>query len=173
MDIKSILSNIDRNGERYLTLPLYTMIVIIIFFEVFRRFVLSYSSIWSEEIARYAFVYITWIGAAAAIKERAHIRIDVLLPLLPNRMKAVVFIFGDIVTLILSCIALYWSIEPVLNAIHFGSVTHGLRISQAWFLVAVPLGFVMIVFRLLQSIKRDFSDLIAGRHVFEGNKLFD
>ena len=80
MDIKTILSKIDQNGERYLTLPLYAMIVITIFLEVFRRFVLSYSSIWSEEIARYAFIYITWIGAAAAIKERAHIRIDVLLP---------------------------------------------------------------------------------------------
>ncbi|MEH0021443.1 MAG: TRAP transporter small permease [Desulfobacter sp.] len=173
MDIKAILLNIDRHGERYLTLPLYTMVVITIFMEVFRRFVLSYSSIWSEEIARYAFIYITWIGAAAAIKERAHIRIDVVLPLLPNTWKTIVFIFGDIITLILSCIALYWSLEPVLNAVHFGSVTHGLRISQAWFLSAVPLGFLMIVWRLLQSMKRDISDLKSGRPVFEGNKLFD
>ena len=173
MSFKTILSKIDQNGERYLTLPLYTMVVIIIFMEVFRRFALSYSSIWSEEIARYAFIYITWIGAAAAIKERAHIRIDVLLPLLPNRWKTVVFIFGDLITLILAGIALYWSLEPVVNSIHFGSVTHGLRISQAWFLSAVPLGFLMIVWRLLQSMKRDISDLIAGRPVFEGNKLFD
>lgn len=173
MDIRAILSKIDQNGERYLTLPLYTMVVITIFFEVFRRFILSYSSIWAEEIARYAFIYITWIGAAAAIKERAHIRIDVLMPLLTNRWKTIVFIFGDIITLILACIALYWSMEPVLNSIHFGSVTHGLRISQAWFLSAVPLGFLMIVWRLLQSMKRDISDLKAGRPVFEGNKLFD
>ena len=94
-------------------------------------------------------------------------------PLLPNRWKTVVFIFGDVITLILSCVAFYWSLEPVLNSIHFGSVTHGLRISQAWFLTAVPLGFLMIVWRLIQSMKRDISDLIAGRPVFEGNKLFD
>jgi TRAP-type C4-dicarboxylate transport system permease small subunit len=173
MNVKSILSNIDQNGERYLTLPLYTLVVIAIFMEVFRRFFLSYSSIWSEEIARYAFIYITWIGAAAAIRERAHIRIDVFLPLLPDKGKAVVFIFGDIITLILSCIALYWSIEPVLTSIKFGSVTHGLRISQAWFLMAVPLGFTMIIFRLIQSMKRDISDLKAGRPIFVGKKLFD
>ncbi len=173
MNFKSILSNLDQNGERYLTLPLYTLVVIAIFMEVFRRFFLSYSSIWSEEIARYAFIYITWIGAAAAIRERAHIRIDVFLPLLPDKGKAVVFIFGDIITLILSCIALYWSIEPVLTSIHFGSVTHGLRISQAWFLMAVPLGFCMIILRLIQSMKRDISDLKAGRPIFVGKKLFD
>jgi TRAP-type C4-dicarboxylate transport system permease small subunit len=76
MTIQNILHNIDENGERWLLLPLYALIVVTIFMEVFRRFALSYSSIWAEEIARYAFIYVSWIGASAAIKERAHIRID-------------------------------------------------------------------------------------------------
>ena len=173
MTAKQILRKIDQEGERWLVLPLYTMIVLTIFMEVFRRFFLSYSSIWAEEIARYAFIYIAWIGASYAIRERAHIRIDVILPLLSNRWRTIVFIFGDIVTLILAVLAVYWSMEPVINSIHFGSVTHGLRISQAWFLFAVPLGFTMMIFRLFQSMKRDISDLRAGRPVFEGSKLFD
>lgn len=173
MQFKKILQQIDQNGERYLLLPLYAMIVSTVFMEVVRRSLLSYSSIWAEEIARYAFIYIAWIGASSAIKERAHIRIDVILHLLSQRMKSIVFIFGDIATLILAVLAIWMSMESVLNSIHFGSVTHGLRISQAWFLAAVPLGFLMMTFRLLQSIHRDWSDLKAGRPVFEGNKLFD
>ena len=173
MQFKKILQQIDQNGERYLLLPLYAMIVCTVFMEVVRRSLLSYSSIWAEEIARYAFIYIAWIGASSAIKERAHIRIDVILHLLSQRMKSIVFIFGDILTLILAVLAIWMSMESVLNSIHFGSVTHGLRISQAWFLAAVPLGFLMMTFRLLQSIRRDWSDLKAGRPVFEGNKLFD
>jgi len=173
MTIKQVLQKIDKEGERWLTLPLYTMVVLTVFMEVFRRFFLSYSSIWAEEVARYAFIYIAWIGASAAIRERAHIRIDFLLPLLSQRWRAIAFIFGDFASLVLAVLALYWSMEPVLNSIHFGSVTHGLRISQAWFLFSVPLGFGMITWRLLQSMKRDISDLRAGRPVFEGNKLFD
>jgi TRAP-type C4-dicarboxylate transport system permease small subunit len=173
MQFKKILQQIDQNGERYLLLPLYAMIVSTVFMEVVRRSLLSYSSIWAEEIARYAFIYIAWIGASSAIKERAHIRIDVVLHLLSQRMKSIVYIFGDIMTLILAVLAIWMSMESVLNSIHFGSVTHGLRISQAWFLAAVPLGFLMMTFRLLQSIHRDWSDLKAGRPVFEGNKLFD
>ena len=173
MQFKKILQQIDQNGERYLLLPLYAMIVSTVFMEVVRRSLLSYSSIWAEEIARYAFIYIAWIGASSAIKERAHIRIDVILHLLSQRMKSIVYIFGDIMTLILAVLAIWMSMESVLNSIHFGSVTHGLRISQAWFLAAVPLGFLMMTFRLLQSIRRDWSDLKAGRPVFEGNKLFD
>ncbi len=173
MQLKKILQAIDKNGERYLLLPLYAMIVSTIFLEVVRRSVFAYSSIWAEEIARYAFIYVAYIGASAAIKERAHIRIDLILHLLSSRMKALVFILGDIITLILAVLAIYMSFESVLTSLHFGSVTHGLRISQAWFLAAVPLGFSMMVFRLLQSIKRDWSDFRAGRPVFEGNKLFD
>ncbi len=173
MKLKTILRAIDENGERYLLLPLYTLIVSTIFIEVLRRSVLSYSSVWTEEIARYAFIYIAYIGASAAIKERAHIRIDVILKLLPNRMKLVLFIFGDIATLILAFVSIYMSMESVLVSLHFDSVTHGLRISQAWFLAAVPIGFSMMVLRILQSLWRDWNDLRANRPVFEGNALFE
>ncbi|WP_136795297.1 MULTISPECIES: TRAP transporter small permease [Desulfosediminicola] len=173
MQFNKIIREIDKNGERYLLLPFYTLIVLTISIEVLRRSLLSYSSIWAEEVARYAFIYVAWIGASSAIKERAHIRIDVLLPLFSQRIRGFIFLFGDIITLILAILAIYWSMEPVLTSIHFDSVTHGLRISQAWFLASVPLGFSMMVVRLLQSMKRDISDLKAGRPVFEGNKLFD
>ena len=173
MTFRNFLRKIDDNGERYLLLPLYAMIVITIFMEVFRRFVLSYSSIWAEEVARYAFIYVSWIGASAAIKERAHIRIDLILPLVGDRAKALIMIFGDLVTILLAVLAFWWSLESVLVSIKFGSVTHGLRISLAWFLAAVPLGFAMMLFRLVQSIIRDVSDLRAGRPIFQGKKLFD
>jgi TRAP-type C4-dicarboxylate transport system permease small subunit len=173
MQFKKIIREIDKNGERYLLLPLYAMIVATISIEVVRRTLLSYSSIWAEEVARYAFIYVAWIGASLAIKERAHIRIDLILSHISNRNRCFVFVFGDLVTLVLAVLAIYWSMESVLTSIHFGSVTHGLRISQAWFLSAVPLGFAMMVVRLVQSIRRDLKDLKAGRPVFEGNKLFD
>jgi len=173
MKFKTILRAIDENGERYLLLPLYTLIVSTIFIEVIRRSVLSYSSVWTEEIARYAFIYIAYIGASAAIKERAHIRIDVILNVLPNRMKLLLYIFGDIVTLTLAFVSIYMSMEMVLVSMHFDSVTHGLRISQAWFLAAVPIGFSMMVARIFQSLWRDWNDLRANRPVFEGNALFE
>ena len=173
MSEKTFLRRLDANGERWLLLPLYALIVITIFVEVFRRFALSYSSIWAEEIARYAFIYVSWIGASAAIKERAHIRIDVILPFVGERGRGVLMILGDVVTIVLAIVAFWWSLETVLTSIKFGSVTHGLRISHAWFLAAVPLGFAMMLYRLVQSIIRDVGDMRAGRPVFRGKKLFD
>jgi TRAP-type C4-dicarboxylate transport system permease small subunit len=168
-----LLRRIDRNGERVLLLILYAFIVLAIFIEVVRRFVLEYSSVWGEETARYAFIYLVWIGAAVAVKERGHIRIDVLLHYLPPRGVAAFYLIGDVLTVVLACFAIYWSMDPVLVSWKFGNVTDGLRIVRVWFLAAVPLGFSLVVLRLVQSIVRDVADLRAGRPPYTGEKLFD
>ncbi len=167
------LRKIDNNAERWLLLVFYVMLVITMAIEVLRREIFAYSSIWGEEIVRYSFIYLAWIGAAAAVKERAHIRIDVLMHYLGPRAKALVYIFGDLVMFVVALFALYYSYETVHVSAKFGSVTDGLRISKVWFLMAVPAGFALMIWRLLQSFMRDFKALRDGTPVFEGDKLFD
>lgn len=169
----NILRSIDNNAERWLLLTFYVMLVITMAIEVIRRELFAYSSIWGEEIVRYSFIYLAWIGAAAAVKERAHIRIDVVMHYLGPRTKALMYIFGDLVMFVVAIIALYWSYETVHVSAKFGSVSHGLRISMVWFLMAVPLGFALMIWRLLQSLRRDIQCLRDGKPVFEGDKLFD
>lgn len=169
----SFLKTIDDNLERWALLVFYTLLVVTMSIEVIRREVFAYSSIWGEEIVRYAFIYLVWIGAASAVKERAHIRIDVLFHYVSSRVKAWLYLFGDLVMLAVAVVALYWSFETVAVSWKFGSVSHGLRVSMVWFLAAVPIGFALMIFRLLQSIYRDLKDIRAGRVVYEGQRLFD
>lgn len=171
--MRNLYKAIDMNAERWLLLVFYVMLVGTMFIEVVRREVFSYSSIWGEEIVRYSFIYLAWIGAAAAVKERGHIRIDVLMHYVPQTVKSLLYILGDIVMFIVAVVAIYWSWETVHVSWKFGSVTHGLRISQTFFLFAVPFGFSLVVMRLVQSFLRDLSDLRNGRPVYEGDKLFD
>ncbi|QDG79358.1 TRAP transporter small permease [Labrenzia sp. PHM005] len=171
--MSKVLQALDQNAERWLLLVFYVMLVLTMFVEVVRREVFAYSSIWGEEIVRYSFIYLAWIGAAAAVKERGHIRIDVLMQYVRPRVKAILYIFGDIVMAAVALVAFYWSFETVLVSAKFGSVTHGLRISQVWFLMAVPFGFGLVLFRLAQSFLRDIRDLRDGKPVYEGDKLFD
>ncbi|MCY4005462.1 MAG: TRAP transporter small permease [Rhodobacteraceae bacterium] len=168
-----LLHHLNQNAERWALLVFYVMLVVTMFVEVVRRELLAYSSIWGEEIVRYAFIYLAWIGAAAAMRERAHIRIDVILQYCGPRLKALLYILGDLVMFAVAIVAFYWSLETVLVSAKFGSVTHGLRISQVWFLSAVPIGFALLLLRIAQSLIRDIADLRYGRPVFLGNKLFD
>ncbi len=168
-----MLRLLNENAERWALLVFYTMLVVTMAVEVLRREVFAYSSIWGEEIVRYAFIYLAWIGAAAAVRERAHIRIDVIFNYISNRSKTLLYILGDLVMMGVAVLAVYWSWETLAVSWKFGSVSHGLRVSMVWFLAAVPFGFGLMIFRLLQSLIRDIADLRAGRPVFEGQKLFD
>lgn len=168
-----MFKTLDRNIERWALLVFYTMLVVTMAVEVIRREVFSYSSIWGEEIVRYSFIYLAWIGAASAVRERGHIRIDVIFNYVSPRVKTLLYIFGDIILMFVAVVAVYWSWETVAVSWKFGSVTDGLRISKVWFLLAVPIGFALVIFRLIQSLIRDVSDLFAGRPVYEGERLFD
>ncbi|MBT8417520.1 MAG: TRAP transporter small permease [Silicimonas sp.] len=168
-----ILNRINKDAERWALLVFYVMLVMTMAVEVLRREIFAYSSIWGEEIVRYSFIYLAWIGAAAAVKERAHIRIDVVMHYLGPRAKALLYIFGDLVMFFVAVIALYWSWEAVHVSWKFGSVSHGLRISMVWFLLAVPIGFALMLLRLVQSFLRDLRSLRDGTPVYEGDKLFD
>jgi len=168
-----LLALLNRNAERLALLLFYSMLVVTMAVEVVRREIFAYSSIWGEEIVRYAFIYLAWIGAASAVRERAHIRIDVLFNYAGPKTKALLYIFGDLVMLVFAVIAVWWSLETVAVSWKFGSVSHGLRMSMVWFLAAVPIGFSLMAFRLVQSLVRDIADLRAGRPVHEGARLFD
>lgn len=139
--MRQFLKLLDQNAEKWALLGFYAMLVVTMAVEVLRREIFSYSSIWGEEIVRYCFIYLAWIGAAAAVKERGHIRIDVVMHYLSPRLKALLYILGDLVMLVIALIVLFWSMETVLISAKFGSVSHGLRVSMVWFLAAVPIGF--------------------------------
>ena len=171
--ILRILKALDKNAERWALLVFYIMLVMTMAIEVVRREWFAYSSIWGEEMVRYSFIYLVWIGAAAAFKDRAHIRIDVIMYYVPARIKGILYIFGDLVALGVACIAVYWSFETVKVSATFGSISHGLRISLVWFLMAVPIGFTLIIVRLIQSLIRDFRLMWQGKEPFEGSALFD
>lgn len=168
-----MLKAIDRDAEKWALLVFYTMLVGTMAIEVLRREVFAYSSIWGEEIVRYSFIYLAWIGASAAVRERAHIRIDVIFAYLPNRPKAFLYIFGDLVMLFVAVMALWLSLQMVSVSWKFGSVSHGLRVSMVWFLLAVPIGFALMIFRLVQSFNRDIRALRDAQPVYEGERLFD
>lgn len=168
-----LLKALAENAERWALLVFYVMLVATMAIEVLRREIFAYSSIWGEEIVRYAFIYLAWIGAAAAVKERGHIRIDVLLHYLGRRGKAAVYIFGDLVMFGVALVAVWYSFETVLVSARFGSVSQGLRVSMVWFLMAVPLGFSLMILRLIQSFLRDLRSLRDGTPVYEGDKLFE
>ncbi len=72
-----------------------------------------------------------------------------------------------------ACFALYWSLDTLGTMLQFNALAPALRIPQAWFAAAVPLGFAMMVVRVLQSALRDLRNIVNRRDPYTGTLLFD
>lgn len=68
---------------------IYVVIIVSTFTAVFFRYVLNESIIWAEELARYLFVWLAFLGSALALKNRMHIGLDLIISSLPPKSKTV------------------------------------------------------------------------------------
>jgi len=64
--------------------------------------------IWTEELARFCFIWIILVGAMIAVREGDHFTVDLLPTPKTNKGKAIALIFVDAMTLIMAAIFVIW-----------------------------------------------------------------
>ncbi|MDL2263905.1 TRAP transporter small permease [Synergistaceae bacterium OttesenSCG-928-I11] len=69
--MKKIIQNLDE----YVLMAMLSASTLLIFFQVIMRYIFKDSLSWSEELARYMYVWQTWIASSYAVKMGRHLRI--------------------------------------------------------------------------------------------------
>jgi len=75
------------------------LMFLITFYQVVARVVLQVSSVWSEELARFTYVWMVFLGAALLVKDDGLIRVTVLTDRIGKRVATVLRIITDIAIL--------------------------------------------------------------------------
>ena len=57
-------------------LAVFWALAVVVFLQFFTRYVLNSSLGWTEEIARYLLIAVTFLGSAMAVRKRSHIAIE-------------------------------------------------------------------------------------------------
>ena len=109
---------------------------------------------WTEEVARLLFVWVVWIGAAAAIFRGSHIRFDFLVERLPQSVRAGI---ATLVTLGLAgfLILLVYQSYEIVRSTSSTFITINLSIKYTYLSVVVgsSLMFVGLLCALLQRLR--------------------
>jgi TRAP-type C4-dicarboxylate transport system permease small subunit len=149
----------DRILDRITTVVKWTMVSMacVIFFittfTVFTRYVLNFVASWSEEIPRYMLVWITYLGAALAIKFKEHISLDVFFNLMPLRARQVGYLLLNGLIAVVAVIMVVYGIGLVR---HFGDdKMESIPLTNFWLYLAMPLSGTLILLYLVQdTLKR-------------------
>ena len=124
---------------------LVALLTAVTFAQVITRYVLSNPLIWSEEAARYLFVWVSMIGAALAIREGSHFGLDLLIRPMP-KLKPVL---GPLVTLVMVgflVILLKTGIDETRLAAMQLAMTFQMRMD--WAYLALPVGAGLMLFHI-------------------------
>lgn len=123
----------------------------ILFGNVVLRYFFAKGLVWAEEAVRYLIIWMVLIGGARAARTASHINVDVLLNLLPERLRrmAVVGVFG-LASLFCAALSVWgWVLVGLIRA--SGQITPGLQMPMYWAYLAIPLGAALMVIRFLQA----------------------
>lgn len=147
-----ILKKIDDKFEEYFAASLLVVMTFLIFFQVISRFILNAPLAWSEESARYIFVWLIYISAALAVKRQEHIRVEIGLVLLKGKAKKIGYIITDIIFLIFSYFLVKDGIILVQKLTEHGQLSPAIGFSMNYVYAIIPFGYGLMTLRLIQNI---------------------
>jgi TRAP-type C4-dicarboxylate transport system permease small subunit len=143
-----------------LLVTMLALMVIMVFGNVVLRYGFNSGIISSEELSRYLFIWITFLGAIVAMRENAHLGLDTVVRLLPSVGKKLCFALSNL--LMLGCCALMfygtWK-QQGINATTLSPVT---ETPMSWvygvgYIASVAMG-LLIVGKLVRLARGEFTD---------------
>jgi len=140
--MEKISSFLDKIALTIATIIL-VIIAIIVNLGVFCRYVLFAPLPWSEQIPKYAMIWMGFLGASVGISRDRHIGFDILIARLPSPARKIIIIAGRLLILFFLIVMTIYGLSFAL-AVGFCSNAPMLPIPMFYLFLAVPIGGVFL-----------------------------
>ena len=132
-----------RRGIEAVTVALFFSYCVIVLLQVFFRYVLNDSVVWSEETVRFEQFWVIMLATSLCAYRKSHIRLEGIEAMLPGSLRRSLDLIGDGVT-IACCLFLAWyGAELALRST--GMKSPAMQITMALPYAAVPVGSVLTI----------------------------
>ncbi|ADC52296.1 C4-dicarboxylate transport system (permease small protein) (plasmid) [Alkalihalophilus pseudofirmus OF4] len=152
---------VDDYIEEFLLVVLSIVMVTLIGMQVFMRYIMSSSLPWSEELARYCFIWLVYIGISYGVKRQRHIKVDVVLLLLKDKAKVLLGIMANILFLGFAIFVVIYGYDLSQRLLQFGQTATSVNIPMGFIYLATPVGMGLTAIRLLQQLVKQFKTLFG------------
>jgi TRAP-type C4-dicarboxylate transport system permease small subunit len=138
---------------------------IIVFWQVFLRYVLNWGNAWTELSSILIMSWFIFLGAAVGVRENYHLGFDVLLYVLPDGSKKVLRTLSDLVVVSFSIGMIYYGI--VLMRLQWNEVMPSLGISGSFRYLPLTAGGLLITLFSLERIALRFAGVDVDKDLHE------
>lgn len=102
---------VERYPEDWLAMIVFWSLAFIVFLQFFTRYILNDSLAWTEEIARYGLMWVTFIGGVMVTRRNSHIAVELLSNVMgPSPLRSVLLAFVDVIKLGFLGLLAYFSV---------------------------------------------------------------
>ncbi len=162
MFLRNSFELMDRVVNWFLALLMAGMVVVIAM-QVWYRFVFNDPLSWSEEVGRYLFVWISFMGAAAGVRYQVHLGIDLMDKLLSPAAYRIVVIVVNLIIQVFLLVVIYWGFK-ILGVIQFQE-SPSMNISMRYPYMAIPVGGLFMLINSLRVMAAAFQHRTLDREV--------
>lgn len=148
-----------RKLEKWILVLLMTLLIIVCFLQVWFRLVMQEPLAWTEELARYAFVWLTFVGGAAVVGNWGHFQVDFLLSYCPAWLKLPLRFISYIAIAVFAYIMMFYGWE-LLDKV-YRQKSAAMLIPMAYPYAALPLSGLLMIVHLVELLIKDFRKPVA------------
>lgn len=146
----SFIRLLCRNPLKAVLCVLLVAVTSVAFAQVVCRYFLHYSLSWSEELARFLFMWITLLGAAYGFKTKSHFSLVFIVNRFGLRLQRIIGGFVVVMCCVFLIIFIVKAIEFIwVVAIH--QIAPGTQMNMALPYLSVPVGGLLMLFYILQG----------------------
>lgn len=145
-----MLSMLDKYFEEVVCTISLSVVACSVFLQVIMRFVFLSASAWAEETAVFGMIFAVYFGASMAVRERAHIRITMLVNALPRPLQVACIVLADALWFAFLAFMVVQTIEYTKLLFDVTYITPGLGIEQRWVQIVIPAVLILMLFRIAQ-----------------------
>jgi TRAP-type C4-dicarboxylate transport system permease small subunit len=147
--MRALLRALDRLLDG-ITVLILVVLLAVVGVQIFARYVLNHSLYWSEELARYLFIYLVFLGAAVALRRDGHIRVSFLVERLPAGWQWTTAVLVDLVILVFAGTVLWQSVR--LAAMVWTVPTAAMLIPWTFVYLGISLGMAAATLIVLGAL---------------------
>jgi TRAP-type C4-dicarboxylate transport system permease small subunit len=134
------------------------IMVVLVFGNVVLRYAFNSGITMSEELSRWLFVWLTFVGAILALRNHAHLGMDSVVQRLPAWGKKACYVLSNV--LMLYCVVLFFQGSWAQTKINIDNMAPATGLSTGWFYYSVGLFFCVSAAALLL---RNLYQAVTGR----------